>query len=143
MTAINDILPPDDAISSSSAPLKEWLPMAKDVVNWQHHIDEYFDSCQKIDESDDESIGDEDLLNTSLKNPKCDQFFSLPSSLSCVDYFFCSALSLSLSLFLCTTMKNIHKKCRTLDTVSSISTPYLLPFLHHPRIGSNLILLLV
>ncbi len=44
--------------------------MAKDEVNWQHHIDKYFDSCQKIEETGDESVGDEYLLNASLENPK-------------------------------------------------------------------------
>jgi hypothetical protein len=39
-----------------------WLPIAKDEANWQHYIDEYFNSCWTIneDENDDDSVGEED-----------------------------------------------------------------------------------
>ncbi len=53
--AINDILPQEQALSSSSTPLKEWLPIAKDEKNWQYYIDEYFESWWRLEESDDES----------------------------------------------------------------------------------------
>ncbi len=59
---INEILPPTCALSNNSAPLKDWLPIAKDEANWQPYIDEYFNSCRKIneDENDDDSVGEED-----------------------------------------------------------------------------------
>ncbi len=43
--AISSILPCDRALSSSSALLKEWLPMAKDEKSWQQYIDDYFYLC--------------------------------------------------------------------------------------------------
>jgi hypothetical protein len=51
--AISNILPSSLALSNRNAPLKEWLPVAKIEKNWQYYIDQYFDSCKKIDESDD------------------------------------------------------------------------------------------
>jgi hypothetical protein len=59
---INEILPPTCALSNNNAPLKDWLPIAKDEANWQHYIDEYFNSCRTIneDENDDDSIAEED-----------------------------------------------------------------------------------
>ncbi len=54
--AIKDILPTTCALSSDSAPLKEWLPIAKDETSWHRYIDEYFDLCWKVEESDDESV---------------------------------------------------------------------------------------
>ena len=59
---INEILPSTCALSNNSAPLKDWLPIAKDEANWQHYIDEYFNSCRTIneDENDDDSVGEED-----------------------------------------------------------------------------------
>jgi hypothetical protein len=53
---ISNILPSSLALSNRSALLKEWPPVAKIEKNWQYYIDQYFDSCKKIDESDDESV---------------------------------------------------------------------------------------
>jgi hypothetical protein len=66
--AINDILPQERALSNSSAPLKEWLPLAKNKKSWLSYtsIDEYFESCRRPEEqSDDESEEDEDEHTTS------------------------------------------------------------------------------
>ncbi len=52
---ICNILPSGTALSSKNAPLKEWLPVAKSEKNWQFYIDQYFEACKKMDESDDES----------------------------------------------------------------------------------------
>jgi hypothetical protein len=49
-------LPAEGAFTNSNAPIIEWLPLTKDESIWQHYIEEYFESCQKIDESFDESI---------------------------------------------------------------------------------------
>jgi hypothetical protein len=67
--AINNILPSDHTLSNGNAPLKEWLPLAKNEKNWQQYIDIYFDSCRKIDESDDESVntGDEEDITCSKR----------------------------------------------------------------------------
>lgn len=56
--AINDILPCNINLSSN-APLKEWLPLAKNKKSWQDYIDEYFESCRRIDESEDEDVREE------------------------------------------------------------------------------------
>jgi hypothetical protein len=40
-------------LSSRQAPLKEWLPIAKDESLWKSKIDLYFETCRTI-ESDDE-----------------------------------------------------------------------------------------
>ncbi len=53
---ISTILPSGLALSNRNGPLKERLPGAKIEKNWQYYIDQYFDSCKKIDESDDESV---------------------------------------------------------------------------------------
>jgi hypothetical protein len=49
---------------SSNASLKDWLPLAKNEKNWQDYINEYFESyfksCQRIDESDDESVREDE-----------------------------------------------------------------------------------
>jgi hypothetical protein len=60
---IYHILPSGTALSSRNAPLKEWLPVAKIEKNWQYYIDQYFESCKRTDESDDESVeADEDEI---------------------------------------------------------------------------------
>jgi hypothetical protein len=53
---------PQHTCNNHNAPLKDWLPIAKDEANWQHYIDEYFNSCRTIneDENDDDSVGEED-----------------------------------------------------------------------------------
>jgi hypothetical protein len=67
---INDILPCDQALSSNTLH-KEWLPIAKNEKSWQHYIDEYFDSYQRIDESDDESVGGDVVpSDSSLEEPR-------------------------------------------------------------------------
>jgi hypothetical protein len=58
--AISDILPLERTLSNNSGLLKEWLPLAKDEKNWLFYIDEYFESCRRPEESDDESEEDED-----------------------------------------------------------------------------------
>ncbi len=68
---INNILPSGLALSNRSAPLKEWLPVAKIEKNWQYYIDQYFDSCKRIDESDDKSAkADQD--DSALPNESVD-----------------------------------------------------------------------
>jgi hypothetical protein len=55
---IDKILPPDKSLSSKNAPLREWLPLAKEESNWQAYIDNYFEMCRKTDpqeESDSDS----------------------------------------------------------------------------------------
>jgi hypothetical protein len=47
--AINKILPLDKSLSSGTAPLKEWLPLAIDERNWQNYIDKYFELCHNND----------------------------------------------------------------------------------------------
>ncbi len=61
---ISGILPSDQALSNKNAPLKEWLPIAKNEKSWQHYIDEYFDSCQKVDESVNEGSDEDDESTT-------------------------------------------------------------------------------
>ena len=46
---IEKILPPDKPLSNKQAPLKEWLPLAKNESNWLEYIDTYFRSCRNID----------------------------------------------------------------------------------------------
>ena len=46
---IEKILPPDKPLSNKQAPLKEWLPLAKNESNWLEYIDAYFRSCRNID----------------------------------------------------------------------------------------------
>ena len=38
--------------------LREWIPIAKDEVNWKQHIENYFECCKNTDyqvESDEEN----------------------------------------------------------------------------------------
>jgi hypothetical protein len=51
--AIQKILPSDKALTSKKALLKEWIPLARDKNNWQTYIDNYFESCWKSDQHDD------------------------------------------------------------------------------------------
>jgi hypothetical protein len=57
---VKNILPADRALTNDNAPIKEWLPLAKDEPTWLHYIEEYFEACQKMDESFDCSIEEED-----------------------------------------------------------------------------------
>jgi hypothetical protein len=56
---VDRILPPDKTLSSKSAPLREWLPLAKEENNWQSYIDNYFEMCRKYDPRE-ESASDND-----------------------------------------------------------------------------------
>jgi hypothetical protein len=56
---IKNILLATYALSNDNAPLKEWLPLAKDETSWHRYIDEYFDSCRKVEECDDGSVEEE------------------------------------------------------------------------------------
>ncbi len=53
--AITQILPRDCLLSSNQAPLKDWIPLANDPVNWQNCIDDYFEACRFTDLNDDQS----------------------------------------------------------------------------------------
>jgi hypothetical protein len=55
---IAQILPKDCLLSNSQAPLRDWIPLARNPVNWQKCIDDYFESCHFIDPNDDESETD-------------------------------------------------------------------------------------
>ena len=50
---ISKILPSDKSLTSKTAPLREWLPLAKDESNWQGYIDSYFEMCRKTDPIED------------------------------------------------------------------------------------------
>ena len=62
-------------LSSKQAPLKEWLPIAKDESNWKAHIESYFETCHEIESEDEESLSyksdneDEDVFPT----PRCEE----------------------------------------------------------------------
>jgi hypothetical protein len=57
---IKNILPAECTLTNNNAPIREWLPLAKDEPTWLHYIEEYFETCQKIDESFDSSIEEEE-----------------------------------------------------------------------------------
>ena len=42
-------IPADKPLLNKQAPLKEWLPLAKNESNWLEYIDAYFKSCRNID----------------------------------------------------------------------------------------------
>ena len=60
MKVIKNILPAECALTNNNAPVREWLPLAKDEPTWLHYIEEYFETCRKIDESFDSSIEEEE-----------------------------------------------------------------------------------
>ncbi len=39
--------------ATKQAPLKEWIPLAKDETNWKAHINAYFEACQTTKEDDE------------------------------------------------------------------------------------------
>ena len=53
---------PPDTLSNKYAPLKEWLPLAKEEGSWQKYIDIYFESCHKSDPYE-ESDSDRDSVS--------------------------------------------------------------------------------
>ncbi len=53
---IAQILPKQCPLSSNQAPLKDWIPLAGDAINWQSYIDDYFESCHFVDPEDDLSV---------------------------------------------------------------------------------------
>ena len=54
--AIDKILPLDKSLSCGTAPLKEWLPLARDKRNWQDYIDKYFESCRINDYEENQNL---------------------------------------------------------------------------------------
>jgi len=66
---IAQILPKHLLLSNDQAPLKEWIPLAKDPRYWQKCIYDYFNQCHIIDLSDDmldsDSTSDCDNLSTA------------------------------------------------------------------------------
>ena len=44
---------PTDTLSNKYAPLKEWLPLAKEEGCWLKYIDNYFESCREPDPHED------------------------------------------------------------------------------------------
>jgi hypothetical protein len=65
---IKNILPAECTLTNSNAPIKECPPhLAKDEPTWLHYIEEYFESCQKTDESFDSSIEEEEGISNSTE----------------------------------------------------------------------------
>jgi hypothetical protein len=66
---ITQILPRNFPLSSNQAPLKDWIPLAKDPMNWQNCIDDNFEACHFIDPNNDQSdtlsISDNDNFSTA------------------------------------------------------------------------------
>ena len=58
--AVNKILAPHKTLSSKSALLKEWIPLARDANNWQNYIDNYFEICRKTDPRDEPGTDDDE-----------------------------------------------------------------------------------
>ncbi len=50
-------------LSNKSAPLKQWLPLAKEKSNWQTYIDNYFKICRKTDSQTDNNEENEEGEN--------------------------------------------------------------------------------
>jgi hypothetical protein len=71
---IAQILPEDQPLSNSQAPLKDWLPLAKTPEIWQKCIDNYFESCCFIDPEDDCSVSSTDSFPDTDKLSLCAQF---------------------------------------------------------------------
>jgi hypothetical protein len=68
---IDRILTLDKALSSKTAPLREWFPLAKEESNWQSYIDNYFEVCRKTDpqeesDSDNDDEEEDDCMVLSL-----------------------------------------------------------------------------
>jgi hypothetical protein len=59
-------------LSSRQAPLKEWLPIAKEESLWKSKIDVYFEACRTI-ESDDEDENSTCSDNDDKEKPKVDE----------------------------------------------------------------------
>jgi hypothetical protein len=62
---IAQILPKQCPLSNNQAPLKEWMPLARDTTNWQSYIDNYFESCRFADPEDDLSTDSTSINSTS------------------------------------------------------------------------------
>ncbi len=62
---IAQILPKQCPPSNNQAPLKEWMPLARDAINWQSYIDDYFESCRFVDPEDDLSTDSTSTNSTS------------------------------------------------------------------------------
>ncbi len=65
------MLKKSNSLSSKQAPLKEWIPLAKDETKWKMYIDAYFESCCTVksedeDNSDCESNIEEVLVTGDL-----------------------------------------------------------------------------
>jgi hypothetical protein len=50
---IDLLLKKSKPLSSKQAPLKEWIPLAKDEANWKFYLDAYFEACCNIEEEED------------------------------------------------------------------------------------------
>ncbi len=61
---IAQILPKNCPLSNNQAPLKEWIPLARNATNWQSYIDNYFESCRFVD-PDDDDLSDSTSINSA------------------------------------------------------------------------------
>jgi hypothetical protein len=89
--AINKILAPHKTLSNKSALLKEWIPLARDVNNWQLYIDNYFEICHKTDPRDKLKIdGDENRKKLTAENKSNNR---TPLSLLSLSFLFVSYIT--------------------------------------------------